>query len=66
VVIIRYLKTSNETKKELFNFITNEVGSEYGSFNYNSSTGFYLTNDRYIKNDYFGDFLVLNYLNQLY
>ena len=31
VVIIRYLKKSNETKKELFNFITNEVRSEYGA-----------------------------------
>ena len=65
VVIIRYLKKSNETKKELFNFITNETGSEYGSFNYNSSTGIYLTTDRYIKNDYFGDFLVVKLPTQI-
>ena len=59
VVIIRFLKTSNQTKKELFNFEKNEVGSEFGSFNYNSSTGDYLSTDRYIKNDYYGDFLVV-------
>jgi hypothetical protein len=65
VVIIRYLKTANQTKKELFNFITNEVGSEYGSFNYNSTNGSYLSNDRYIKNDYYGDFLVVKLPSQI-
>jgi len=65
VVIIRYLKTANQTKKELFNFITNEVGSEYGSFNYNSTTGNYLSTDRYIKNDYYGDFLVVKLPSQI-
>jgi len=65
VVIIRYLKTANQTKKELFNFITNEVGSEYGSFNYNSTTGDYLSTDRYIKNDYYGDFLVVKLPSQI-
>ena len=61
IVIIRFLKTANITKKELFNFITNESGSQYQNIKYNSTTGNYITsaNNNYIKNDYFGDFLVL-------
>ena len=59
IVIIRFLKQSNLTKKELFNFITDETGSQYQSYNYNSSTGYYINNDRYIINNYFGDFLVI-------
>lgn len=65
VVIIRYLKPSNQTKKELFNLITNDVGSEFGSFNYNSSTGYYLSTDRYIKNDYYGDFLIIKLASKI-
>ena len=59
IVIIRFLKS---TKKEsLFNYITNEIGSQYSSLKYNSSTGNYITTGitNYIKNDYLGDFLVI-------
>jgi hypothetical protein len=75
VVIIRYLKTTIITKKELFNFITDEGGVQYEYNNYNSNTGLYsLTGEqqRYIiKNDYFGDFLVVKlpipiYLNKFH
>ena len=62
IVIIRYLKTSIITKKELFNFITDEGGVQYENNNYNSNTGLYsLTGlqQRYIINNYFGDFLVV-------
>jgi hypothetical protein len=56
IVIIRFLKST--TKKELFNLITNDYISPFKSFQYNISTGNYLTTNRYINN-YYGDWIII-------
>jgi len=56
IVIIRFLKST--TKKELFNLNTNDYISPFKSFQYNTSTGNYLTTNRYINN-YYGDWIII-------
>jgi hypothetical protein len=61
VVIIRFLKST--TKKELFNYITNDNTSYFKSFQYdttiNANNGYYLTTDRYILSGYYGDWIII-------
>jgi hypothetical protein len=60
VVIIRFLTpTPTTTKKELFNLITNDSGCSFKTLNYNTATGYYLYTDRYIINDYYGDWVII-------
>jgi hypothetical protein len=61
VVIIRFLTPGSSiiTKKELFNSITNDSGCSFKPLNYNTTTGYYLYTDRYIINDYYGDWVII-------
>ena len=48
----------------IFNFTTNSAGF-FGSGNYNYNTGFFNRTDMFLKNNYFGDWVVIKLLSSL-
>jgi len=48
----------------IFNFTTNSAGF-FGSGNYNYNTGFFNRTDMFLKNNYFGDWVVIKLLSPL-
>jgi len=64
VVIIRFLNSIITIKKELFNKINIDT-NPFKTFQYNATTGNYLTTNRYINN-YYGDWLIIKIPNPIY
>ena len=65
IVIIRYLKSTITTKKELVIDNTDNSGCSFKSFQY-TNNGYYVFNNRYILSGYFGDWFVLKMPNSIY
>jgi hypothetical protein len=65
IVIIRYLKSTITTKKELVINNTDNSGCSFKSFQY-TNNGYYVFNNRYILSGYFGDWFVLKMPNSIY
>ncbi len=63
IIIIRFLKST--TKKELFNYTTNDNISSFKSLQYNALTGYYLSTNRYINN-YYGDWIIIKNTNTIF
>jgi hypothetical protein len=55
---------SDFNKRNLFNFTVNSAAF-WGSGNYNYETGFFNRNDMFLKNNYFGDWVVIKLLTPL-
>ena len=65
IVIIRFIKIASSTKKELFNKTINDEGCTFKKTQYNSTSGNYLTTDRFINN-YYGDWIIIKLINPIF